>query len=345
MRARWGLVFLAVSLLTLTGCPDDGGGDDDTGTSGGDTSIDGGDTGVAPDTQADGGEDTGTDTVGDTGGPDADTSADGGDQKPMISFRELATGDVVTGTVDVSAEASDDEEIDSVALAIDGTEFDTKTEGPYRFAWKTGDYEEKKHTLELTATDSAGQTASASIEVTVDRTGPMISIKTPAENQVFVDKVPVKVDVSDNTSISEVTFVVDSQARTKSVSSMPFETEFDLSMMSRGLHSVAATAVDAAGLEAKDSVVFELGCMEDDHCPGSKVCVDQSCKELMPQCTQAGQTCDPDSRNPAGQGFACKDTGFGPECRTTCTVPASGDPAACPSGSICLGADPGKQGY
>lgn len=91
------------------------------------------------------------------------------DSAPTVSFREpadpitVAVGETLTPVV----LASDDFGIRSVAFTA-GSVTTTKARGPYEFSWTpTAEQAGKTVVLSATATDSSGQQASASIEVTV----------------------------------------------------------------------------------------------------------------------------------------------------------------------------------
>src|SRR5262249_57895933 len=81
-------------------------------------------------------------------------------------------GSTVSGTVTVSASASDNVGVSSVQFLLDGQSLgaaDTST--PYSVSWDTTKVANGSHTLSATATDAAGNSATApSISITVSNT-------------------------------------------------------------------------------------------------------------------------------------------------------------------------------
>ena len=92
------------------------------------------------------------------------------DPLPVVEITTPGDGDPVSGTVTFTANATDDDAVtqveffvDSVSLGVDSNDADG-----WSAVWDTTLASEGSHTLTATATDSASQTASDSIDVTVD---------------------------------------------------------------------------------------------------------------------------------------------------------------------------------
>jgi len=101
----------------------------------------------------------------------------GGDAAPSVSWVNPGDGDTVSGTVTVQISASDSEDSDdslTVEWSVDGGTAQTasynSTSGYYEDSWDSTAVSDGDHTLEATATDSAGNTSSSSITVTTDNT-------------------------------------------------------------------------------------------------------------------------------------------------------------------------------
>ena len=116
---------------------------------------------------------------------DAEAAVGGGssDGAPSVSWVNPADGDTVSGTVTVQIDASDSEDSDDsldVTYSVDGgsdrsTTYNS-TSGYYEDDWDSTGVSDGDHTLEATATDSAGNSSSSSITVTTDNTesGPAV---------------------------------------------------------------------------------------------------------------------------------------------------------------------------
>jgi len=93
------------------------------------------------------------------------TSADVSD--PVVAFTAPADGASVSGNVSVSVGASDNVGVTKVELRVDGTLAATDTSAPFAFVWNTGAGSSGARTLSARAYDAAGNTADATIAVTV----------------------------------------------------------------------------------------------------------------------------------------------------------------------------------
>jgi fibronectin type 3 domain-containing protein len=87
---------------------------------------------------------------------------------PAVSLSSPANGATVSGTVTISATASDNTAVAGVQFAIDGTSLGAEdTVAPYSTAWDTTTVANGSHTVSARARDAAGNTATASASVTV----------------------------------------------------------------------------------------------------------------------------------------------------------------------------------
>jgi hypothetical protein len=89
---------------------------------------------------------------------------------PTASIGSPAAGASVSGTVAVHAQAADDVGVQAVAFYVDGTLRATVTVLPYDWSWDTTGLANGAHTLQVTASDAAGNTRSASLALTVANT-------------------------------------------------------------------------------------------------------------------------------------------------------------------------------
>lgn len=86
---------------------------------------------------------------------------------PTVSIAAPAAGATVSGTISVSASASDKVGVTKVEFYVDGALYATDTTAPYSFAWNTTQSGDGSHTLQAVAADAAGNVASAARTVTV----------------------------------------------------------------------------------------------------------------------------------------------------------------------------------
>jgi PKD repeat protein len=92
------------------------------------------------------------------------------DNPPSVSITSPSDGAIVSGTVSITADASDDNGVDQVEFFVDNNRLGTDADGSdgWSASWDTTGASEGSHTVSATATDTAGQTASDSVGVTVD---------------------------------------------------------------------------------------------------------------------------------------------------------------------------------
>ena len=90
---------------------------------------------------------------------------------PSISITSPAAGSTVSGTVPITASATDPIGVTSVQFGIDGTNVGIPvTTSPYSYSWNTTSVANGTHTLTATATDPAGNTAIATAPIVVNNT-------------------------------------------------------------------------------------------------------------------------------------------------------------------------------
>jgi hypothetical protein len=104
----------------------------------------------------------------------AKMAASDADSPPAVSISSPADASTVSGTeVTVAASASDDNGVAQVEFLLDGSRIalDTDASDGWATMWDSTTANDGAHTLAAVATDTSGQTASASISVTVDNSG------------------------------------------------------------------------------------------------------------------------------------------------------------------------------
>jgi hypothetical protein len=93
---------------------------------------------------------------------------------PSVSITQPANGATVSGTITLSANATDNAGIVGVQFQIDSVNLGTQVTGSgptYSMSWNTTTVANGSHTITAIATDTGNRTASSSITVTVNNTG------------------------------------------------------------------------------------------------------------------------------------------------------------------------------
>ena len=177
---------------------------------------------------------------------------------PTASITSPAGGATVSGTITVSANASDNVGVVGVQFQLDGANLGAEdTTAPYAVTWDTGTAAAGNHSLRAVARDAAGNTGvAAAVTVTVrDTVPPTVSITSPAAGATVSGSVTVSASASDNTGVAGVQFQLDGAALGAEDTTAPYSMAWDTSGASQGTHSLGAVARDAAGNTALAAAV------------------------------------------------------------------------------------------
>ncbi len=172
---------------------------------------------------------------------------------PTASVTSPSDGDVIgAGNTPVTVQATDAVGVSSVEVFVDGTSVGTDTSAPFSVDWAAS---AGQHTIVAKATDSAGNVGTSS-EVTVtvtapDTTDPTVSISSPSANDEVYGAVRIAATAADNQEVASVTFKVDGTT-VGTDTSAPYTADWNAT--DAGSHTLTATAVDAAGNSATDTV-------------------------------------------------------------------------------------------
>src|SRR5438093_1331386 len=171
---------------------------------------------------------------------------------PAVSITAPANGATVSGSVTVTASASDNVGVTAVTISVDGTTLCVDNTASYSCSWDTTTTTNASHTISATATDAAGNTGTAPVvSVTVsnvppDTTPPTISITAPASGATVSGTVSVTASASDNVGVTAVTILIDGTTLCVDTTS-PYSCSWDTTKATNASHTISATATDAAG--------------------------------------------------------------------------------------------------
>lgn len=187
---------------------------------------------------------------GTTTTPPADTAA------PTVAVSSPSAGATVTGTVTVTASATDDVGVARVELYLDGTTLiGSKTAAPWAVSWDTTKTAAGTHALSAKAFDAAGNSAtSAPVSVNVaapappDTTAPTAALTSPASGSTIArrSKTTISASASDNVGVARVDFTVDGTIACSSAAA-PFSCSWAVGGKAGKTYQLRAIAWDAAG--------------------------------------------------------------------------------------------------
>ena len=192
--------------------------------------------------------------------PPADTTP------PAVSVTSPANGATISGTVTLTASASDNVGVVGVQFQLDGVNGGTEDRtAPYSVSFDTTTTSDGSHTITAIARDAAGNRAtSAPVTVTVangppppppDTTPPTVSITSPANGATISGTVTVTASASDNVGVAGVQLQLDGVNSGVEDTTAPYSIAFDTTTTSNGSHTLTAVARDAAGNRATSAPV------------------------------------------------------------------------------------------
>jgi Bacterial Ig domain len=179
---------------------------------------------------------------------------------PTVSITSPASGATVTGTISVTASASDSSvSITSVQFQVDGANLGAAaTVAPYAASLNTTTLTNGKHTLTAIATDTANSKAtSAAVSITVNNsTQPLaVTITFPSSGATVSGTISVTANASASAGVASVQFLLDGSNLGSADTTSPYAVSWDTTTASNGGHVLAARALDKLGNSATSSNV------------------------------------------------------------------------------------------
>jgi hypothetical protein len=171
---------------------------------------------------------------------------------PTVSASESGS----SGTITLSATASDNVGVTNVEFYVDGVLKGNDASSPYSMTLDSTTLSNGSHSLTAKAFDAAGNnTTSTAASFNVSNTGgdatpPMVS----ASESGSSGTITLSATASDNVGVTNVEFYVDGVLKGADASS-PYSMTLNSTTLSNGTHSLTAKAFDAAGNNATSSAV------------------------------------------------------------------------------------------
>jgi hypothetical protein len=176
------------------------------------------------------------------------------DAAPTVSISNPADGSTVSGTVNVTATASDDNGVSKVEFYIHDVLAATDTGAPYEYSWDTTSHANGACPVKAIAYDTASQTAQDVNNITVSNivdNPPAVTIDSPADGSTVSGTVNVTATASDDNGVSSVEFYVDDALRSTDAVA-PYAYSWDTTLETNAAHAVKAIAYDTLGQTATD---------------------------------------------------------------------------------------------
>ena len=184
--------------------------------------------------------------------PAAPTQPAGDTMAPTVSITGPQSGVNVSGTVQVTANASDNIGVVGVQFYVDGNTLGAEvTSAPLLVVWNTATGANGFHALTAVARDAAGNRAtSAPVQVTVantsgNGTGPTVAISSPVNGAMISGTVQITATFSSNTI--GVRFYLNGVALGLEDNFAPFVIAWDTTTTTNGTYTLTANARDLSG--------------------------------------------------------------------------------------------------
>lgn len=164
------------------------------------------------------------------------------DLPPTITITSPSNNAVVTKTVTIKANASDDNGVNKVDFFVDNEFKKSVFSPPYNWDWNPNAYSSGFHTVLAKAYDTINQTAQASLNLKVDKP-PEVLLTSPASGTDLSGTVTVEASAVDDFGILNVRFYINNVLK-KTDSSAPYDYVWGTSLFQNGTYEVKAVAED-----------------------------------------------------------------------------------------------------
>ncbi|HEX8698891.1 MAG TPA: kelch repeat-containing protein [Myxococcaceae bacterium] len=202
------------------------------------------------------------DAAGNTGFAQVKVTANNDFTAPTVTLTAPGAGATLSGTVTLSATASDDRAVTKVAFFVGSTQVGSDTAAPFSFNYNTRSEANGAQVITAMAYDAANNVgASAPVNVTFDNdfTPPSVTLTTPGEGETLTGTVVFTATASDDRALTRVAFFVGT-TQVGTDNTAPFSFSYNTRSQANGAKVLTAKAYDAVnnvGTSAPVNVTFD----------------------------------------------------------------------------------------
>ena len=187
------------------------------------------------------------------------SNPDAGDtDAPQVSFTAPSSS-VVSGSVSVTADATDNVGVAAVSFYVNDVKQSDDTVSPFDFTWETSSLTNGSYELKAVAVDAAGNSATAvkTIQVSnaVDNAPVVSSVGVPSGE--VSGTATLSADASDDNGVASVSFYVGTNL-VGTDTSAPFSVTFDTTTVADATYTVRAVATDTIGQTAENTASLQV---------------------------------------------------------------------------------------
>ena len=171
---------------------------------------------------------------------------------PVIANITPASGTTVSGVVSLTANVTDDTEVQQVEFLINGTVVGTDSSSPYSVSWNSTAVGNGTVNYSVKAVDTSGNPASSgnnTLTVKNDAAAPTINFNqppTPNAGDTVSGQVTLSANASDDIAVTKVEFLVNNLV-VATVNASPYTATWNTTQNANGSASIVAKAYDGSG--------------------------------------------------------------------------------------------------
>lgn len=175
---------------------------------------------------------------------------------PTVSLTSPLNNAAASGTVSVTAGATDNVGVTKVEFYVNGALQATDTTTPYLYSWNTSALAAGSYTLMGKAYDAAGnagQSGTVTVTVVNDTTAPTVSLTAPGNNTTVSGTVVITASAGDNVGVGRVEFYANGVLLSAG-NVAPYSYNWNTAAVANGSYTLVAKAYDAAGNVGQSTV-------------------------------------------------------------------------------------------
>ncbi|GMU06721.1 hypothetical protein ASNO1_29740 [Corallococcus caeni] len=206
---------------------------------------------------------------------------------PTVALTAPTAGAVLTGTVTLSATATDASGIQRVDFYVDGGRVSSVTAAPFTYVLNTQPYANSGHVLKAMAYDTALNSATSqevSVTFSNDKSPPNVWWIAPGPGSTVYGPVTLSAGASDESGVAMVRFYLNGVVL-GSVTSAPYQWQWNPTGTANGTVTLWAEAVDMSGQSTFQSLTVTVSTGG-----GQQATFDSTLR--VPRCSLRGVSCD-----------------------------------------------------
>jgi chitinase len=168
---------------------------------------------------------------------------------PAVTLSATGNGAPVSGTLPISALATDDIAVTKVEFYANGTLLFASNVAPYRYNWNTAGTANGAYTLSAKAYDAAGnvgQSGNVSVSVLNDTSAPAVTLLAGGNGATVSGSLPMTAIATDDIAVTKVEFYANGTLLFAG-SAAPYSYNWNTAGAANGAYTLSAKAYDAAG--------------------------------------------------------------------------------------------------